>query len=58
MTVRTDPVCGMEVAAKRAAGHAEYRGATYYFCSPGCQAKFQAHPVASAQRRHWLKSSS
>ena len=39
-----DPVCGMEVDPHQAAGRAEHRGATYYSCSPGCQAKFEADP--------------
>jgi Cu+-exporting ATPase len=36
-----DPVCGMEIGEKKAAGTAEYSGKTYYFCSPACKAKFQ-----------------
>jgi len=39
-----DPVCGMTVDPKRAAGSAEYQGQMYYFCSIGCRAKFQADP--------------
>ena len=35
-----DPVCGMEVDARTAAGQSEYRGQTYYFCSPGCKRAF------------------
>ncbi|MBI3772764.1 MAG: heavy metal translocating P-type ATPase [Gammaproteobacteria bacterium] len=44
MAVVRDPVCGMEVEPKQAAASAEYRSTTYYFCSAGCHAKFQAHP--------------
>ncbi|MGP0074008.1 MAG: heavy metal translocating P-type ATPase [Bryobacteraceae bacterium] len=39
-----DPVCGMTVDPKRAAGSVAYQGQTYYFCSTGCAAKFQAAP--------------
>jgi Cu+-exporting ATPase len=40
-----DPVCGMQVALKSAAGKSEYAGKTYYFCSNGCQQKFDADPA-------------
>lgn len=30
-----DPVCGMEVDPRTAAGNSEYSGQTYYFCSKG-----------------------
>jgi P-type Cu+ transporter len=39
-----DPVCGMLVDPLQAAGSAVYQGDTYYFCSRGCAAKFQADP--------------
>jgi YHS domain-containing protein len=39
-----DPVCGMEVDEKTAAGKSEYKGQTYYFCSPGCKRTFDQHP--------------
>ncbi len=39
-----DPVCGMEVDEKSAAGTVEYQGKTYYFCSPGCKAAFSKDP--------------
>ena len=41
-----DPVCGMTVDPARAAGKSEHEGETYYFCNPGCQAKFEANPGA------------
>lgn len=34
----------MTVDPSRAAGSSDYRGKTYYFCSRGCVAKFQASP--------------
>lgn len=40
----TDPVCGMTFPQNQAAGRAEFGGKTWYFCSKGCLAKFQANP--------------
>lgn len=42
--MKKDPVCGMTIAEKDAAGTAEYQGTTYYFCAEGCRRKFVAHP--------------
>lgn len=39
-----DPVCGMDVDPATAAGKSEYKGQTYYFCSPGCKKSFDADP--------------
>jgi Cu+-exporting ATPase len=39
-----DPVCGMEVDPANAAGQHEHAGSTFYFCNPGCRAKFMADP--------------
>ena len=39
-----DPVCKMSVDERKAAAQSEYNGKTYYFCSPGCKAKFDANP--------------
>jgi len=39
-----DPVCGMRVDPNHAAGKSTYQAETYYFCSPGCKAKFEDHP--------------
>ena len=39
-----DPVCGMEVDEKKAAGKSEYKGKTYYFCAPGCKVAFDENP--------------
>jgi Cu+-exporting ATPase len=39
-----DPVCGMTVDPKSAAGSHTYQGATYYFCSAHCVTKFKADP--------------
>src|SRR5436190_3363243 len=39
-----DPVCKMLVTAETAAAKYEFKGKTYYFCNPGCKAKFAAEP--------------
>ncbi|BFU95360.1 MAG: Copper-transporting P-type ATPase [Nitrospira sp.] len=41
-----DPVCGMTVRPATAAGSHVHEGKTYYFCSKGCLAKFQADPAS------------
>ena len=40
-----DPVCGMEIDPKTAAGTSEYQRQTYYFCSPGCKKSFDKEPA-------------
>lgn len=40
-----DPVCGMNVQPAKATGHSEFEGKAYYFCSRGCQAKFEENPA-------------
>jgi YHS domain-containing protein len=39
-----DLVCGMEIDPNTAVGTSEYRGQTYYFCSPGCKRSFDKEP--------------
>ena len=39
-----DPVCGMDIDPKTAAGKSEYKGQTYYFCSDECRKKFEKEP--------------
>ncbi len=39
-----DPICGMDVDPKSAAGKSEYLGQTYYFCSNGCKKAFDKEP--------------
>ncbi|MFA7351590.1 MAG: heavy metal translocating P-type ATPase [Methylotenera sp.] len=41
----TDPVCGMTVEEKLAAGTADHAGNTYHFCSQHCLKKFQESPA-------------
>lgn len=43
-TTYKDPVCGMDITAESAAGKSEYKGQTYYFCSPGCKKSFDKEP--------------
>jgi YHS domain-containing protein len=44
-----DPVCGMFVDEKNAAGSSSYAGKTYFFCSPGCKSEFDKNPAKYAQ---------
>ena len=39
-----DPVCGMDIEEKDAAGAAEHKEKRYYFCSSSCLDKFNANP--------------
>ncbi len=39
-----DPVCGMDVREGPKAITYEYKGQTYYFCSPGCKRTFEKDP--------------
>lgn len=41
----TDPVCGMTVDEKTAAGTSTSQGTTWYFCSPTCLRQFEANPA-------------
>jgi Cu+-exporting ATPase len=44
-----DPVCGMKVDPSKAAASIEHHGATAYFCSKSCAAKFRAAPEKYVQ---------
>jgi YHS domain-containing protein len=39
-----DPVCGMKISKRKAAGAVEHHGKLYYFCSKGCREKFEKEP--------------
>ena len=39
-----DPVCGMEVEEKQAQHQGQFRGKTYYFCTPRCKEFFDRDP--------------
>ena len=43
-TLVTDPVCGMNIDPTTAATTREHDGTTFYFCSAGCAATFDADP--------------
>ena len=45
-----DPICGMTVEPRSAAGSLEYHGTTYYFCSKGCLEKFRQDPERFLQK--------
>ncbi|MDF7664598.1 heavy metal translocating P-type ATPase [Bifidobacterium sp. ESL0745] len=47
-TTVKDPVCGMTIDPKSAAGSQEYNGKTYYFCSSNCAKSFAADPAKYA----------
>ena len=40
----TDPVCGMQVQKTADARSSDFGGETWYFCSDGCQARFESDP--------------
>jgi YHS domain-containing protein len=45
--LRKDPVCGLEVSAKKASKEnraTHYNGRTYYFCSEECKRQFEKNP--------------
>ncbi|MEP7152279.1 MAG: heavy metal translocating P-type ATPase [Nitrospira sp.] len=46
----TDPICGMTVEPASAAGHFDYEGVTYHFCSTHCLDRFRAAPNQYAKK--------
>ena len=44
-----DPVCGMEITTKSAAGKSTYKSKTYYFCSVEDKGKFDKEPAKYAK---------
>jgi P-type Cu+ transporter len=46
-----DPVCGMAVTPESAAGMSRVGDEAFYFCSAGCNAKFDASPERYAGQR-------
>ena len=61
--MQIDPVCGMQVDEKTAQFKTEYKGNTYYFCSPGCKKSFESEPekylksgpVGMGEKKPWWK---
>ena len=45
-----DPVCGMNVDEKKAAGKVSHKGKTYYFCSANCKTQFEKAPEKYAAK--------
>jgi len=45
VTMAEDPVCRMAIEREKAADRIEYSGVTYFFCSRGCRAEFEADPT-------------
>jgi YHS domain-containing protein len=45
-----DPVCGMEIDPKAAAGTSKYEGVTYHFCSAACRKTFDRSPDKYAKK--------
>ena len=43
--IRTDPVCGMDVARGEAAGKSQFGEWIYYFCSARCKEDFDREPL-------------
>jgi len=44
-----DPVCGMDIDERKAAGSSQHQGKTYHFCSAGCKATFDKEPAKYAK---------
>jgi YHS domain-containing protein len=58
LTIRrgaTDPVCGMRVDRRATQHIAHHAGRSYFFCSAGCRAAFEAAPDLYAQDRRTLR---
>src|SRR5262245_13021481 len=49
--VAIDPVCGMTVGERTAAGSHDYNGVTYYFCGRGCLERFKSDPETYLARK-------
>ena len=43
-SVTVDPVCGMELDVRDAAGSTNHNGDYRYFCSPACKLRFLEDP--------------
>ncbi len=50
--MQIDPVCKMEVSPETSAGKSEYKGESYYFCSPYCKKKFDENPENYVHHSH------
>ena len=52
MALVKDPICGMMIDPKYAAGNSVHEGMTFYFCSPGCKRTFDKDPHKYAHGTH------
>ena len=52
MATVKDPICGMMIDPKYAAGSSVHEGVTFYFCSPGCKRTFDKDPHRYAHAAH------
>lgn len=44
-----DPICGIDIDPRTAAGQSEYQGQIYYFCSLTCKEAFDKEPHKHVQ---------
>lgn len=51
--MKKDPVCYMEVDPKSATEKSEYKGKTYYFCSPRCKQQFDEDAERYVGHKTW-----
>src|SRR5688572_27856624 len=51
-----DPVCDMAVKMTEKTLSENYQGSMYYFCSSGCQRKFNAEPTRYAETSNQSKA--
>jgi len=49
-----DPICGMTVDPKKAAGKSEFNGKIFYFCSNGCKEKFDTKNLVEKEDREGI----
>ncbi len=50
-----DPVCGMDVVAKKSKYSSAYKGKTYHFCSLKCKREFDKNPSRFIGKEHKKK---
>ena len=52
MATVKDPICGMMIDPKYAAGTSTLEGQTFYFCSNNCKRTFDKDPPRYAKAAH------
>lgn len=48
ISLKRDPVCGMDVDPSHAGDETQYGGQTFYFCSRDCKDRFESAPARYA----------